>query len=471
MYAALKKSYFNPVKLVNYSLVALVLFMFSCKKDNPKPADEQEEIFELFDCSLCDYIVEGYSNDGTELGIEPGDVICLQSGIEYGPLLFTNIVGEGGNPVIIRNCGGVATVNSDKSFGVKFEESKNFKVLGDGAETKYGLKISTQNGFFLTMEYFSTDFEIARVEIAGLEPKGVGPDNGFAGIGIKTSPYQACDVFTDPTRTAWIMENISVHDNYIHDTGGEGLYIGHGFYTGRQESDCNEITYSHSIQNIEVFDNLIENVGFDGIQIKNADREAYVYNNVINSYGNREEGAHNEGLFIGEGCTGEYYNNLVLNGTGNGIQYQGMGDVTIYNNIIVNAGQSGFFGASGQFVYRLPNGYHNIMNNTFINSGHFGLVFYNDDGGIKRIYNNVVAGSVEDLIPKGAEIDSLSNIFTQDVGQFGFEDLLIGNVKVSGNSPLIDAGVDVSEFGIVFDFAGNNRKSGAATDIGAYEMQ
>ncbi|MFT4739246.1 MAG: hypothetical protein ACI83B_000276 [Sediminicola sp.] len=461
--------YFLRIKAFNYLLLASIIFVFSCKKDSLKP--EEEEIFEIFDCAKCKYIVEGYFNDGVDLDIKPGDVICLQAGIEYGPLLFTNIVGEGGNPVILRNCDGVATVKSDKSFGVKFEDSKNFKVLGDGAETKYGIKISTNEGFFLSMEYFTTDFEIARIEIAGLEPNGLGPNSGFAGMGIKTSPYQDCDLFTDPSRRAWVMQNISVHENYIHDTGGEGLYIGHGFYTGRKESACSQVTYSHSIENIKVYENIIENVGYDGIQIKNADLNVAVYNNIIRNYGNKNENAHNEGLFVGEGCTGEYYNNLIVDGTGNGIQYQGIGDVNIFNNIVVNAGQSGIFAASGEYVFRLEDGYHNIINNTIVNSGNFGITFYNNGGGIKRIYNNVIAGSGNELMPKGATVDSTANILTQNIGQFGFEDFGSGKVKGSNNSPLIDAGINVSEFGISTDYAGQPRPAGAGYDIGAYENQ
>ncbi len=455
-----------------YTFIILILLLSAlsaCKKDNL--ALDEEEVFELFDCSLCDYIVEGHRNDGAELDIEPGDIICLQSGIEYGPLLFTNIVGEGGKPVILRNCGGVATINSDKSFGIKFEESKNFRLLGDGAETKYGIKISTQKGFFLTMEYFTTDFEISRIEVAGLDPKGIGPNNGFAGMGIKTSPYQACDIFTDKSRKAWVMRNVNINNNYIHDVGGEGLYIGHGFYTGRIEADCSDSTYSHSIENLLVFENLIENTGFDGIQVKNADLDVKVYGNIINGYGSREEGGQNEGLFIGEGTVGEFYNNLILNGTGNGIQYQGAGNVTIHNNIIVNCGESGFYATFGRFSYRIPDGYHNIMNNAFINSKRFGFAFFGVQGGVKRIYNNIVAGSGEDIFRKGAEIDSISNIFTQNISQFNFQNLADGNIKVSSSSPTIDAGVDVSEFGLSTDFYGNSRKKGSSTDIGPYEAQ
>lgn len=268
------------------------------------------------------------------------------------------------------------------------------------------------------------------------------------------------------------MKDIEVYNNFIHDVGGEGMYIGHGFYTGRKESACDQITYSHSVQNIRVYDNKIENVGYDGIQIKNADRNVEVFDNSIIGFGLKQEGAHDEGLFIGEGCTGKYYNNLIMNGNGNGIQYQGMGNVDIFNNVIVNVQGNGFFGAHGQYVYRIPDGYHNIMNNTFVNIGNMGFVFFNNDGGIKRVLNNVIAGVEGNMTSKGADLDSSNNFFTQNVAGLQFTDLAKGNVSLKNNSILIDAGTNLAkDLGVTFDFEENPRPAGNAVDIGAFEFQ
>ncbi|WP_025742181.1 right-handed parallel beta-helix repeat-containing protein [Aquimarina pacifica] len=428
-----------------------------------------------FSCEACDHIIDTNTGviDGEELNILPGQIIGLSGdGDPYKNLTFNNIIGTKEKPIIIRNCNGQAIIASTGSFGVKFRNSEYFKFIGDGDEsTDYGIKISTSKGFFLTFEQLSSNFETYFIEIAGYEPSGIGEDNGFAGIGVKTSPYQDCDLFTDPTRTAWIMENVTVKYCYIHDVGGEGLYIGHGFYNGRQESDCSAITYSHSIQHIRIHNNIIEDVGYDGIQIKNADLDCELYNNTIKNYGQLNEGAHNEGLFIGGGTTGKFYNNYIINGTGHGIQFQGMGNVDIFNNVIANSGDNGFYGASGTQVYRIPDGYFNIINNTFVNSGNNGFAFFNNDGGTKRLINNIFAGSTEDLYRKGATIDTISNIMTQNLTALDFSNLLTHDYSIGVSSIALNKGENVATYGILEDIIGNARPENNTNDIGAYETK
>lgn len=460
------------------SIILLSLFS-SCSPDESVDTeiieDPNQPIVTNFACSECDYIIETNEGvvDGKELGIQPGQIIGLSGdGGIYNNITFNNIIGTEANPIIIRNCDGQAVVESTGSFGVKFRNSKHFKFIGDGDESSnYGIKISTVKGFFLTFEQLTTNFETYLIEVAGYEPSGIGEDNGFAGIGIKTSPYQDCDLFTDSSRKAWIMEDVTVKYCYIHDVGGEGLYIGHGFYNGRVESSCSSITYSHSIQHIRIHHNIIEDVGYDGIQIKNADIDCELYNNTIKNYGQLDEGAHNEGLFIGGGTTGKFYNNYILGGTGHGIQFQGMGNVDIFNNVIANSGDNGFYGASGTQVYRIPNGYFNIINNTFVNSGNNGFAFFNNDGGTKRLLNNIFAGSVEDIFRKGATLDTSNNIMTQNISSLDFSNLSQNDYSLGANSAALDKGENVSEYGVIDDILGNARPENENYDIGAHEAE
>ncbi len=461
------------------------IFLVNCKSsddevllDNPETEAEIKDIDNTptenlnsvpIPCEECTYVVNGWKTDGKELDLKPGDIICLDGTKSTNNLLFTNIVGTKESPIIIKNCGEkVVFINpSNSAYGVKFQYSNNFKFLGNGGGGNYGIKISTDKGFFLSMQTYTTDFEIANIEIAG-KSKNM---SGFAGIGIKTSPYEDCENFTDPSRSSWVMRNITVRDNYIHDTEGEGLYIGHGFYNGRIESNCSVKTYSHAIKGVRIYNNRIENVGYDGIQIKNANEDVKVYNNIINGYGVKNEGAHDEGLYIGDGTTGAFYNNKIIDG-GTGIQCHGMGNLDIYNNLIVKARDYAFFAASGTYVYRFPDGYFNIFNNTFHTQGDKAFAFFGGEGGIKRLKNNIlIAPNATEIARKGVALDSSHNVFTKDKTLMKFTNFSEGDLTLNTDSPGIDSGTDLSVFGVTRDLLDTNRPQGNGFDLGAYEYK
>jgi hypothetical protein len=466
----------RPISL-SFSLILIgVAFVVTAVSYGENPP-YFEEI--TFPCGKCDYIVKGYHNDGEKIQIRPGQVICFDASMAYKTIKFSNIKGTPERPVIIRNCGGVAFI----SAGLRVERSENFKLLGDGAAyAPYGIKVSTPKSFFITFEMFTTDFEVARIEVAGLNKDGIGEDSGFAGMGIKTSPYQDCELFSDSTRQAWIMKNVNVHNNYIHDVGGEGMYIGHGFYSGRKEKKCEQKTWSHSIHGLRLHHNRVENTGWDGIQIKNADADCEVYNNVIRNYGTRNHNAHNEGLMLADGVTGKAYNNLIDTGTGHGIMFQGMGNNDIFNNIVLNAGEDGFNGTGSVMGLYLPNGYYHIFNNTILNSKDDGFTFFNSKGGKKLVMNNLVIKAGGKLYPKGAKVQLANNIFTQDSSLLTFvKPILTGAATNNSVSmillepylPSINKGTDVTDYlpALSFDFYNQKRPKGAAFDIGAVEFE
>ncbi len=435
---------------------------------DPILPDPDPTVIEPIPCERCSHVISG-KTDGTELNIQPGDTICLDGNVEYGDITFININGTAERPVVIKNCDEkVAVINpSDRPFGLKFQRSSYFKLLGNGGGGNYGIKVTTDKGFFITLQTFTTNFEIANVEVAGRTSEG----SGFAGIGVKTSPYEDCDAFLNENRSAsWLMEDVIIRDNYIHDTGGEGLYIGHGFYNGRTEPQCGVRTYAHSIRGIRVYNNRIENVGLDGIQMKNCDEDVLVYNNVINGYARAREGAHDEGILIGDGTTGKFYNNLIIDG-GTGIFVHGMGNCDIYNNVVVNAYSYGFYASEGPSVYRIPDGYFNIFNNTFHSTGdNVAFAFFGGNGGVKRLKNNIfVAPNSTQLASKGVALDSSNNIMVKDISMLKFMDLAGDSLQLQSGSPAIDSGEDLSSFGIESDRNGNLRTDGAF-DIGAYEF-
>ena len=58
-------------------------------------------------CSECKFVLPEDASvvDGEKLGIEAGDVICLNKAFQYGSVELINVEGAEGNPVVIANCG------------------------------------------------------------------------------------------------------------------------------------------------------------------------------------------------------------------------------------------------------------------------------------------------------------------------------------------------------------------------------
>ncbi|HYC86640.1 MAG TPA: hypothetical protein VEB86_15515 [Chryseosolibacter sp.] len=62
------------------------------------------------DCKTCTYIVpEGTTTvDGKEIGLQPGNIICLNTAFQYGALELTNIEGTEQEPIVIKTVGPAA---------------------------------------------------------------------------------------------------------------------------------------------------------------------------------------------------------------------------------------------------------------------------------------------------------------------------------------------------------------------------
>ncbi|WP_375577858.1 right-handed parallel beta-helix repeat-containing protein [Marivirga tractuosa] len=452
-----------------------LFFIVSCgKNDDVEPESKSSLIpsndfdFETFDCSQCTYIVTDYKTDGAELNFKPGDVICLDSEIAYDRLLFSNINGTAEKPIIIRNCGGQAIIQATKPGGISFEYSSHFKLLGDGGGSNYGIKVTTNTGFYVLMRTFTNQFEIAHLEIAG-------NSDGFAGIGLKTSPYEDCQLFEDPSRP-WTMTDITIRNNYVHDVNGEGLYIGHGFHAGWTGNACPNIVYPHVIKRLKVYSNIIENTGYDGMQIKNGDEDIEIYDNYIFNYGTRGENGQNEGVLLGGPITGLFYNNVIIKGTGNGLRMLNIGgNNDVYNNIIMESGKSGIrIDGGNEFDLIFNNPYLNFFNNHIVNSGEYGFVIFDKRAADRRFKNNLVINASDQLLAIGSQIDAIDtshNITTQDLDFVKFKSINSYEFELLPESPAIDAGTDLSNFGVDIDIMRRPRPSGSGFDVGAFEQQ
>jgi hypothetical protein len=439
--------------------------------ENYKPSARLGDGKKDYPCK-CDYVVPvKHVHDGEKLGLKPGDVICIQSGVKYGPLKFINLRGTAEKPITIVNCGGPVHLDMPGySFALKTERSSYFRITSVATkDSPYGIRISGAKGTGLALDYLSTNFEIDYLEVF---------DIGFAGIMAKTDPN--CDDAS--IRGNFTMKNVAFHDNYIHDTGGEGFYIGNSFYNNGMKRKCG-VRYPHDIEGVKVFNNIIKNSGWESIQVGSAPKGAEIYNNYIENYGTKDVENQRGGIQIGEGTGGLCYNNYIKKGKGNAMIVLGWGDNIIFNNVIIDAGKNAIFCDER---YTKGDGFK-FINNTIINPGMDGILIYAELVEKNVIVNNIIANPGAfvqyDTTPhknpenayvhklnKEVKIDMSNNIFTRDLSELMFVKDEKSECRTGKNSPAVDGGRDMSMYNINFDFQKAPRPKGKAYDIGAYEF-
>ena len=464
----MKKPHFTHVLFV----FAFSFLVFHCSEDEVLKVEPEITIRATSadsDCSACTYVVPSHTGtqvvDGRALGIKPGNVVCLSASNQYKNIIFRNIEGTAASPVVIRNCGG--TVNIDATglpFNLKTENSKHFIISG-GSGTAYGIRLNGGH-MGLTLEKLSSNFEVHNLEIY---------KSGFAGIIAKTDP--TCDDAT--IRGNFVMRDVSIHHNYVHDTGGEGLYVGNSFYEKGRELSCGT-RYPHIIDGLKIYSNKVINPGWEAIQVGCALFGAYVYNNTVENYGAKNVVYQNNGIQFSEGSKGICYGNMIKKGNGIGINIVGYGDSFVHNNVIIGSGSFGIF-CDERTTRNLPG--FRIIGNTIISPATDGLRMYNEYvPGV--VFNNIIVNpgnydfytyprTADDSyvykLGKTIPLQVANNLFTRDINEVKFIDHVTSNYRLASNSPALNIGKDISNYSIALDFYGQPRLSGTAYDIGASE--
>lgn len=244
-------------------------------------------------------------------------------------LRMVNANGTKEQPVIITIDRDTPIVIAGNLYqGIWVGNSHHIVIDGRGYRNiKRGIKTYRYPGEKMTMGIQvgngTSVMEIFEVEIGEVN---------FAGISAKTDPNA-----NQPEYWFGNFEmNLSVHHCYIHDTDGEGMYLGYygsGLMTGTNTSG-EKVTYrAHSMQNTRVYRNLLENIGYDSIQLNNA-RESEICYNIIHGSGIRGEADQATGFSLS--IQGKVYNNIIKYYLGPGIQFSPLGRIEFFNNIISN---------------------------------------------------------------------------------------------------------------------------------------
>lgn len=397
--------------------------------------------------------------DNAVLQLPAGSVIGIQAG-ERGRLVLTNFHGAPGQRFVFKNKDGKVrvknTVSGQDAIGIG--NCSEFEFRGDGvAGIKYGIEIYESYGpSSLGIGALSTNYEVCFIEAHH--------NFTFSGITAKTDPgangYAQRGNFT--------QYDTKIHDCYMHDLWGEGFYIGSSFYT---QGHGAEKWLPHDIIGLRVYNNITERTGREGIQVGSAPQDVEIYNNICIDSGIAGLLYQENGVQLGGGTTGKFYNNIIIGAQDNGLTMGTRGDVDIFNNIIVDAASYGIF-SNDDTTPGAPGGHIRFYNNTIINPGLSGLLshaatytneFRNNIGVIPNTAYNIVDTDVDTTV---IQSNNLSQTTTAGIG---FINESLHDYRIPTSSPAANAGANLSAAGLTTDLEGKPRPFGVAYDQGAYE--
>ena len=455
----------------------------------------------------CDVTLSGLSSTtlnlvwASNINYSPGDVICIPAG-NYAGIRFYDFKGTANNPVTFKNCGGQVVLNETAYSALEFKNSEYIHLTGAGdSGYNYGIKIAGTGSWAMgiVLSALTTDVEVDHIEVATA---------GFAGFMAKTDPD--CNNTATWRTNGFIMKNLNIHHNYIHDTGGEGMYIGYtlGYKLDSGKNCGGTQVYGHWLENVDVHNNIVENTGWDAIQVNLTRENGKVRDNYIYNYGTKGHWGQSFAMSIGGG-TYEIYNNFVENGTlekGWGMQIiNGESGTKVFNNVFVKPKMHGIFLHNRHEFEDINDGYY-IANNTIIEPQRAGVHYnttvlhpinpsdlYRNQSEVSSYFvNNLVIDpgydfeggntwkqnqeSYFDFNERDTRDSLLTNIYTnimsRDIDTLGLTNpSTLDFTPASSGSALVDVGSTVSSWGITFDKDTNSRPSGTGFDIGAFEFQ
>lgn len=401
--------------------------------------------------------------DGAALGVTAGQTVCVRGGPRQF-LRLQKFTGTAEQPIVIRNCEGVVDLsNDDRGYALTVDESRHIQVTGTGDEnSEYGFRARAARtgpdyaGSSVVVSNLSTDIELDHVEAY---------EAGFAGITWSTQPR--CDGSANLGN--FVMYGSKIHHNYAHHTGGEGLYFGSTGYGGREYTCDGEkkILYPHEHHGADIHDNRFEHTGWDGAQIGVTPVDCAFYRNTILDVGTAGELYQQQGLQIGGASACDVWGNTLMDGPANGIFILGADDTLVYNNLILNFGESGIY-ASDQNL-ELAARFRFAFNTVLVGSGTRGITVFGSKLGPGWAFNNFVAGPM----PLGVAGDvpdfvQMANVTADSPDGFGFVDPAGRDFHLLQGSPLRDAGTPPPDAQISDDLDAVPRDDGKP-DVGAFE--
>jgi hypothetical protein len=242
------------------------------------------------------------SVNSTTYPYNPGDSFVLRasagpySSVAFRNLDSFNVINEGGQVVDSS-----FATNPDGSGGIaggfSFYNCTHWHVIGSGAAgVKYGFLFKTDfhRGVGIQVYGRSAWGEVDHCEI----------NNKNAGFWIKEESLDNnCD--SNYGFPKWVLHDFKLHDNYIHNTSAEGMYLGStapNGTTGTQHPSVwcfNNISRTDSVAGavpdtilpmrlgkFDIYNNIIDSTGRGAIQLSDADSGvSHIHNNRLTHIG------------------------------------------------------------------------------------------------------------------------------------------------------------------------------------------
>ena len=416
----------------------------------------------------ADVIVDGLNFKGNP--ILPGDSLLFEPGIR-GHIIFRNLEGTRSAPIVIINKTTSVLIESTIQYGVSFQNCRHFTLKSrNGYYPLYDLTITAPNGVGIGLGQKSEHYTIEGITIWGT----AGP-----GILAKTDP----DCTFQVVRDNFLQGKVVVRWNQFFETGTEAIYIGSSFFQG-QHFNCggrDTLLFPHLIDSAEVYGNIIRNAGWDGIQISSTNH-ARVYGNTMNKTGVKKDLYQMNGIIMGEGSSGEVFNNQISHAAGNGIANFSAGPVVYFQNWILTGADQPLPNerAYGMYIQTNRNptqeSYVAAFNNLIVTSGNLGLKWIGTSKpSSDSLANNLV---VDYGTPQGLHLDfkDAPNIWARTNLAWSNAGCLIGDttwqfVQTSFRNQLalMDQGTNLPRFSAALDFHNEPRVQGNGIDIGIFE--
>jgi MYXO-CTERM domain-containing protein len=392
---------------------------------------------------------------GDDLGVGPGDRVCVTAGTR--PFLrLQRFHGTAEQPITVLNCGGVVEItNPDRAYALVIEDtSSHVRVTGTGMDgVEHGFRVSAPArepypGIGVWILGRATNVEVDHMEVF---------DTGFAGVMAKTDP--SCE--DRPFWDGFVMRGTHLHHLWVHDTGGEGFYIGSTQLMGYTRScDGSDVVIPpHRLDGVSVDHVLIEDTGWDGIQFGVSDACSFT-DSVVRRVGLERVEFQMQGVQVGSSRC-ELRRLDVREGGASGVFVLDSSDVTIADSVIAD------FAADAIYVNlrSASAGTWTIVHNTITGSSGAGARGFGD-GVVGRVANNLLFGNAMGNLQLPRSLESLTNLELADASAAGVvsaEDLHLGP-----SSPARGAGTDLTAMGYAVDLDGRLRAS--PPSIGAYEL-